>query len=86
MLNVITRQLFVKICNDTADKKTASLNLSRFKSLKPMAKKTTLSGQPTDENNFDQQPIAPVIEDVKVSKKMDLELPAYSFTMLTIQL
>ena len=86
VLNVKTRELFVKICNDTADKKTATLDLSRFKSLKPAAKKTTLSGNPGDENNFDQQPIAPVVEDVKVSKKMNLELPPYSFTMLTIKL
>ena len=86
VLNVKTRELFVKVCNDTADKKTATLDLSRFKSLKPAAKKTTLSGKPEDENNFDQQPIAPVVEDVKVSKKMDLELPPYSFTMLTIKL
>ena len=86
VLNVKTRELFVKVCNDTADKKTATLDLSRFKSLKPAAKKTTLSGNPGDENNFDQQPIAPVVEDVKVSKKMNLELPPYSFTMLTIKL
>ena len=86
VLNVITHQLFVKICNDTADKKTATLNLSRFKTLKPEATKTTLSGQPTDENNFDQQPIAPIKETVKVSKKMNLDLPPYSFTMLTIKL
>ena len=86
VLNVKTRELFVKICNDTADKKTAAIDLSRFKTLKPAAKKTTLSGNPGDENNFDQQPIAPVVEDVKVSKKMNLELPPYSFTMLTIKL
>ena len=86
VLNVKTRELFVKICNDTADKKTATLDLSRFKSLKADATKTTLSGKPTDENNFDQQPIAPVKENVKVSKKMNLELPPYSFTMLTIKL
>ncbi|MBR6893296.1 MAG: alpha-N-arabinofuranosidase [Bacteroidaceae bacterium] len=86
ILNVKTRELFVKVCNDTADKKTATVNLSRFKSLKPVATKTTLSGQPADENNFDQQPIAPVIETVKASKKMTLDLPPYSFTMLTIKL
>ena len=86
ILNVKTRELFVKVCNDTADKKTATVNLSRFKSLKPEATKTTLSGQPADENNFDQQPIAPVIESVKASKKMTLDLPPYSFTMLTIKL
>ena len=86
ILNVKTRELFVKVCNDTADKKTATVNLSRFKSLKPVATKTTLSGQPADENNFDQQPIAPVNETVKASKKMTLDLPPYSFTMLTIKL
>ena len=82
ILNVKTRELFV----NTADKKTATVNLSRFKSLKPVATKTTLSGQPADENNFDQQPIAPVNETVKASKKMTLDLPPYSFTMLTIKL
>jgi len=86
ILNTKTRELFVKICNDTADEKTATLNLSRFKSLKSAAKKVTLSGKPEDENNFDQQPIAPVTEDVKVSKKMTLQLKPYSFTMLTINL
>jgi len=86
ILNVKTRELFVKVCNDTADKKTATVDLSRFKSLKPVATKTTLSGQPADENNFDQQPIAPVNETVKASKKMTLDLPPYSFTMLTIKL
>ena len=86
ILNVKTRELFVKVCNNTADKKTASLDLSRFKSLKPAAKKTTLAGQPEDENNYEKQPIAPVVEDVKVSKKMKLELQPYSFTMLTIKL
>ena len=86
ILNVKTRELFVKVCNDTADKKKATVNLSRFKSLKPVATKTTLSGQPADENNFDQQPIAPVNETVKAGKKMTLDLPPYSFTMLTIKL
>ena len=86
VLNVKTRQLFVKVCNDTADQKTASIDLSRFKSLKPVATKTVLAGSPDDENNFDQQPIAPVVETVKAGKKMTLDLPPYSFTMLTINL
>ena len=86
VLNVKTRQLFVKVCNDTADQKTASIDLSRFKSLKPVATKTVLAGSPDDENNFDQQPIAPVVETMKAGKKMTLDLPPYSFTMLTINL
>ena len=47
---------------------------------------TTLKGQPMEENNFDAQPIAPVKEEVKVSKKMDIDVEPYSMVMYTIQL
>jgi alpha-L-arabinofuranosidase len=65
--------------------KTAHLNLSRFKGVKT-AEKTTLSGKADDENNYEQQPIVPVKEVIKMKKRMDVELAPYSFTMLTIQL
>ena len=86
ILNVKTRELFVKLCNASADAKTAKLNLSRFKSLKPQGTLTTLSGQPEDENNYTAQPIAPKTTDVKVKKQMTLDLPAYSFIMLRVKL
>ncbi len=86
ILNVKTRQLFVKLCNAGDEAKTADLNLSRFKGLKDTATKTILTGAPTDENNFDEQPIAPKSETITASKKMSIALPPYSFMMLTFQL
>ena len=85
ILNVKTRKLFVKLVNATAETKTANLNLSRF-GLKKMATKTTLSGNRDDENNFDQQPIAPVKEQVKARKKFSMDLQPYSMVMLEYQL
>ena len=85
ILNVKTRKLFVKLVNATAETKTANLNLSRF-GLKKMATKTTLSGNRDDENNFEQQPIAPVKEQVKARKKFSMELQPYSMVMLEYQL
>ena len=85
VLNTKTRELFVKVCNATANTKTAKVNLSRFKGMKPVATQVTLSGQPEDENNFDAQPIAPVTKQVKIKKNMTLELAPYSFTMFKIQ-
>ena len=86
VLNVKTRKLYVKLCNADAETKKATVNLSRFKSMKKMAQKTILTGQPNDENNFDQQPIAPKTETIKAQKKMNVELPPYSFTMFTYDL
>ncbi len=85
VLNTKTRQLFIKLCNASADTKTADINLSRFKGVKT-AVKTTLTGQPEDENNYEKQPIAPKTETVKMKKKMSLELAPYSFVMLQISL
>ena len=85
VLNTKTRQLFVKICNATAEAKTAHLDLSRFK-IGKFAEKMTISGQPEDENNFDKQPIAPVKETIKIKKRMDVEVAPYSFSLYTISL
>ncbi|MBQ7442516.1 MAG: alpha-N-arabinofuranosidase [Bacteroidaceae bacterium] len=85
VLNVKTRRLYVKLCNATADTKTADVNLSRF-SLKKMATKTTLAGAPDAENNYDAQPIAPQREQLKPQKRFSLDLQPYSFVMLEYQL
>lgn len=85
ILDTKARKLYVKVANATDKEKKAKLNLSRF-NVKGMAQKTTLSGNPEDENNYDAQPIAPVKESVKAAKKMDLTLPPYSFTMLEYNL
>ena len=85
ILNTKTRELFVKVCNATANTKTAKVNLSRFKGMKPLATQVTLSGDPNSENNFDAQPVAPVSQQIKVKKNMTLEIAPYSFTMIKIQ-
>ena len=85
ILNTKTRQLFVKICNASAEAKKANINLSRF-GVKKVATKTVLAGNPNDENNFDAQPIAPQKEQVKAQKKFSLDIAPYSFVMLQYQL
>ena len=85
VLNVKTRQLFVKLCNAGDQAKKANINLSRFKGVKK-ADKTTLTGQPDAENNYDQQPIAPKTETISLKSKTTMELAPYSFVMLQIQL
>lgn len=85
VLNVKTRRLFVKLCNAGAEAQTAKLDLSRFGSIKT-ATKTVLSGQPSDENNFDQQPVAPRTEAIRMQKRMTMDLAPYSFVMLEIPL
>jgi len=86
VLNTKTRQLFVKVCNASAETKQASIDLSRFKGMKSVATKTTISGQAEDENNYEQQPIEPKKETIKMKKKMTLEMAPYSLVMLQIQL
>lgn len=86
VLNTKTRQLFVKVCNASADTRKVTVDLSRFKGLKANAVKTTISGNPDDENNYERQPIAPVKEDVKVKKHMTIDVQPYSFVMYTISL
>lgn len=85
VLNTKTRRLFVKLCNAGAEAKQVNLDLSRFKSMKKTAVKTTLSGQPEDENNFETQPIAPQTETISVKRKMTMELAPCSFVMLEIE-
>jgi alpha-L-arabinofuranosidase len=86
VLNVKTRQLFVKLVNASADAKKANIDLSRFKGMKETAVKTVLSGNPQDENNFDQQPVSPKKETIKAEKKFSIDLQPYSMVMITYEL
>lgn len=86
VLNVKTRQLFVKLVNASAEAKKANVDLSRFKGMKETAVKTVLAGNPQDENNFDQQPIAPKKETIKAEKKFTVDLQPYSMVMISYNL
>ena len=86
ILNTKTRQLFVKLCNASADKKQADIDLTRFKGLMTTAVKTVIQGNAEDENNYDNQPIQPKKENVKIKKKMKVDMPPYSIQMFEINL
>ena len=85
VLNVKTRKLYVKLCNASAEAKTANINLSRF-GLKKLATKTVISGQPDQENNYEAQPITPQKEQIKAQKKFKYDLAPYSIVMLEYSL
>ena len=85
ILNVKTRKLYVKICNASDEAKKANINLSRF-GIKKNAVKTVIAGSANDENNYDQQPIAPQKETIKAQKKFTLDVAPYSFIMLEYSL
>jgi len=86
VLNTKTRKLFVKLCNASSETKKAHINLARFNSMKKVGTKTIITGQRDDENNYEQQPVKPQTEQIKMSKKMQMELPPYSFIMLQVAL
>lgn len=86
VLNTKERRLYVKMCNAGPDAKEVSLNLSRFKSMKKSAVRTIISGNPNDENNFEQQPIRPVTDKVTARNKDKITLQPYSMMMLAYDL
>ncbi len=81
ILDTKGRKLYVKVGNASGNRKTAKVDISRFKP-KGTAKKTVISGNPEDENTFEAQPIAPRTETQKATGKFNLDIPPYSFTML----
>lgn len=85
ILDTRGHKLYVKVGNASANSKMAKVDISRFKP-KGKAKKTVLSGNPEDENNFEAQPIAPQTETLKATGKFDLPIPPYSFTMIEYDL
>ena len=85
VLDTQSRRLYLKVCNAGENVAKATINLSRFGGFKSVTK-TVIKGQPEDENNFDQQPIAPVTESVKLKSKSTLDVEPYSITLYSITL
>lgn len=85
VLDTQSRKLYLKVCNAGENAAKATINLSRFGGFKSVTK-TVIKGQPDDENNFDQQPIAPVTESIKLKSKATLDVEPYSITMYSISL
>ena len=85
VLDTQARKLYLKVCNAGENAAKATIDLSRFGGFKSVTK-TVIKGQPDDENNFDQQPIAPVTESIKLKSKATLDVEPYSITMYSISL
>ena len=85
VLDTQSRKLFLKVCNAGENAAKATIDLSRFSGFKSVTR-TVIKGQPDDENNFDQQPIAPVKETVKLKNKTTLDVDPYSITLYSISL
>ena len=85
VLDTQARKLYLKVCNAGENAAKATIDLSRFGGFKSVTK-TVIKGQPDDENNFDQQPIAPVTESIKLKSKAALDVDPYSITLYSISL
>jgi len=85
VLDTQARKLYLKVCNAGENAAKATIDLSRFGGFKSVTK-TVIKGQPDDENNFDQQPIAPAKETVKLKSKATIDVDPYSITLYTISL
>ena len=85
ILNVKNKELFVKLCNADSHAISANINLSRFPGFKS-AEVTTLTGDPMAENNFDEQPIAPSTQSIKLKKVQKIDVPANTFMMIRVKL
>jgi alpha-L-arabinofuranosidase len=86
VLNTNSRELYIKYANASADKHTANIDLSRFKSIKSKATIMTISGNAEDENNYENTPVVPKTESIKVKSQMTLDIAPYSFSLITIKL
>ena len=85
VLDTQARKLYLKVCNAGENAAKATIDLSRFGGLKNVTK-TVIKGNPNDENNFDEQPIAPAKESVKLKSKATLDVEPYSITLYSISL
>lgn len=85
ILNVKTGELFLKMCNASDKLAKADINLSRFPGLPKTAEMKRLIGQPNDENGFNGEPIQPQTSTIDIQKKMQLNVPPYSFSMISLK-
>lgn len=86
VLDTKSRTLYVKYANYTDETQKADIDLSRFGAFKNV-KKTFLTGNLDDENNYDKHPVAPQTTTLKkFAKKQTVEVAPRSFTLISIKL
>ena len=86
ILNADKGEVYVKVCNCGIFGRKATIDLSRFGNFEATAERTVLSGNPDFENNYDRQLVKPKTDNMNVQKKMTIDVPANSFTMIKVTL
>jgi alpha-L-arabinofuranosidase len=81
-----TGDVILKMVNYSASAKPMKINLSKFGKLVPQAEQYVLSGQPDDENTFENlQKVAPVTSVIEVAKSFEYLAPPMSLTVIRIK-
>jgi len=81
-----TGDVILKMVNYSDIDKPMKVNLSKFGKIAPQAEKTVLSGQPGDENTFENlQKVVPVTSEIKVAKSFEYSAPPMSLTVIRIK-
>lgn len=84
VLNPQKRELYIKLCNASAESRTAHIDIKRFKGVKG-AEITTLKGDPGHRNDFGSEVLEPQTEAFGIKPVMDFEMEPYSFSMITVK-
>jgi alpha-L-arabinofuranosidase len=81
-----TGDVILKLINYAEESKTMKVNLSKFGKIPAEAEKIVLSGNPDDENTFENlQKVVPVSSKMNVSKSFDYAAPPMSMTVIRIK-
>lgn len=84
--NSKTGDIILKMVNYSDTGKPMKVNLGKFGKIAAQAEQTVLSGQPGDENTFDNlQKIVPVTSVIEVAKSFDYIAPPMSLTVIRIK-
>lgn len=77
--------IILKLVNTSIEMKSIKIDLSILK-INSEAKKTILSGDPEDENTFENiEKIIPIKSKIKIQSKFNYDIPAMSLTVLRIK-
>jgi alpha-L-arabinofuranosidase len=81
-----TGDVILKMVNYSDTGKPMKVNLGKFGKIAQQAEQTVLSGQPGDENTFDNlQKIVPVTSVIEVAKSFEYAAPPMSLTVIRIK-
>jgi alpha-N-arabinofuranosidase len=81
-----TGDVILKMVNYSDTGKTMKVNLGKFGKIAAQAEETVLSGQPDDENTFENlQKVVPVTSAIEVAKTFEYTAPPMSLTVIRIK-